>query len=89
MRSEQIVGFIAEFHNTARDFQQLSTGIGQFHPPRSSDEEFDAVTLFKLLDLDCQRRLTDIENVGSSGEAAMFGHGVKGPELAENYWHNQ
>ncbi len=85
MCRQQVVRFIAEFHDAARDFKQCRAGFGQFHASRFADQEFDAIVLFEVLDLNCQCRLADVQDLGRRGEAAVLGNGVEGTDLAENY----
>src|SRR5580698_3706640 len=82
---QQLVGLIAEFHDAACNLEQGRAGRRQFDPPRSADQELDAIGRLEIPDLNGQGRLANIQDARGRGKAAMLGNRMESPKLAEYY----
>jgi len=66
-------GAIGAGQDGARVFQELGTGLGEFHAARQAQEQRRADFPFELLDLLAERGLADAQPGGGAREVQLFG----------------
>ncbi|MNE79898.1 hypothetical protein D3C80_1764230 [compost metagenome] len=75
---EHSLRFFGQAEHGARDGRQARALLGQLHAPCSTPQQGDLVVLLQGLDVPGHRRLADEQALGSTGKAALTGHGVEG-----------
>ena len=75
-------------HDPAADVEQGGARFGELDPSAAPDQKLDGVAVLEFLHLGGNGGLTDVQRVGRSGEAVVFGDRMKRPEVCEYYSHS-
>lgn len=75
---------IVEVHDLAGTHLQEQSGLGRRHAFPGALKELCAVFALEFLYASGERRLRDVQALGSAGEAACFADGEKCPQAAES-----
>ncbi|MNT27337.1 hypothetical protein D3C72_1629640 [compost metagenome] len=67
--------------------QELAPRLRQLHAPRVAVEQLHAHLALELAHQHAERRLREVQLPGGGGEAAGFGHGGEGAQLAQGEVH--
>ena len=74
---------IVEVHDLAGTHLQEQSGLGRRHAFPGALKELCAVFALEFLYASGERRLRDVQALGSAGEAACFADGEKCPQAAD------